>query len=70
MLQWDWDEQRDKIARALAVISGMDLWKLFRPRAPDERLLQTWTQSVCPSHPLHICALAINGQVQCPAGIG
>lgn len=46
MLQWDWDGQRDKIARALAVIADIDLWKLFRPRAPDERLLQTWTQSV------------------------
>ncbi|CAL8472231.1 g11773 [Coccomyxa elongata] len=45
MLQWDWDGQRDKIARALAVIADIDLWKLFRPRSPDERLLQTWTQS-------------------------
>ena len=46
MLQWDWDGQRDKIARSLAVIADIDLWKLFRPRPPDERLLQTWTQSV------------------------
>lgn len=46
MLQWDWEGQRDKIARSLAVLADIDLWKLFRPRAPDAPLLQTWTQLV------------------------
>ena len=46
MSQWDWEGQRDRIARALAGIADIDLWKLFRPASPDESLLRTWSQTV------------------------
>ncbi len=46
MAHWDWENQRERIARALAGVADIDLWKLFRPASPDEPLLRTWSQGV------------------------
>ena len=46
MPEWEWGEQRDKCARALALAADADLAGLFRPRAPDPALLRTWAKTV------------------------
>lgn len=46
VLQWDWDSQRDKVARGLAAITDADLWKLARPKPIDQALLQTCCSTV------------------------
>jgi len=48
LAQWDWEGQRDKLVRCVGGTSDCDLWKLFRPRNPDNRLLQKWLQMVRP----------------------
>ena len=51
LLQWDWDGQRGKIARSLAVMADIDLWKLYRPKPVEGGLLQTCSRTVslpCP----------------------
>ncbi|KAK9839654.1 hypothetical protein WJX81_003584 [Elliptochloris bilobata] len=45
MLSWDWEGQREKLARALALVAGADLHALYRPRPPDDRLLQAWSRT-------------------------
>jgi len=42
LLSWDWDGQREKLARALALVAGADLHALYRPARPDDRLLRAW----------------------------
>jgi len=46
LLSWDWDGQREKLARALALIAGADLATLYRPARPDDRLLRAWAATV------------------------
>ena len=46
LLQWDWDGQRGKIARSLAVMADIDLWKLYRPKPVEGALLQTCSRTV------------------------
>ena len=46
LLQWDWDGQRGKIARSLAVMADIDLWKLYRPKPVEGGLLQTCSRTV------------------------
>lgn len=46
MLSWDWEGQREKLSRGLALVAGADLHALFRPRPPDDRLLQAWARTV------------------------
>ena len=46
LAQWDWEVQREKLVRCVGATSDCDLWKLFRPRNPDNRLLQKWLQLV------------------------
>ena len=53
LLQWDWDGQRDKIARSLAVMADIDLWKLYRPKPVEGGLLQTCCRTVSVSLPYH-----------------
>ena len=50
LLQWDWDGQRGKIARSLAVLADIDLWKLYQLKPVEGGLLQTCCRTV--SHPL------------------
>lgn len=45
VLQWDWDSQRDKVGRSLAVVTDIDLWKLYRPKPIEESLLQTCSKT-------------------------
>ena len=44
--QWDWDGQREKILRCISSCTEIDLWKLFRPKGVDSRLLERWMQMV------------------------
>lgn len=46
LAEWDWVDQREKLIRCLGSSSDVDLWKLFRPRNPDSRLLRKWLQVV------------------------
>ena len=48
VLQWDWDCQRDKVARSLAAVADIDLWKLYRPKPIEESLLQTCSRTASP----------------------
>jgi hypothetical protein len=50
LVQWDWDGQRDRLARALGGVADIDLGMLFSPASPDEAFLQTWCHTV--SHTL------------------
>ena len=52
VLQWDWDSQRDKVGRSLAVVTDIDLWKLYRPKPIEESLLQTCSKTVSLPLPL------------------
>lgn len=48
---WDWDADREKLAKAFAGISQIDLWRLCSPSNPDEAFLVLWSQTVrhpCP----------------------
>lgn len=53
--QWDWDGQREKLLRSVGVSAGIDLWKLFRPKNPDARLLQKWLKLVFLQSALKAC---------------
>ena len=46
VMHWDWDDQRDKVARSLASVTDIDLWKLYRPKPIEEALLQTCSRTV------------------------
>ncbi len=46
VLRWDWDGQRDKVARSLAGVIDIDLWKLYWPKPIEEALLQTCFKTV------------------------
>ena len=49
---WDWDADREKLAKAFAGISQIDLWRLCSPSNPDEAFLMLWSQTVCLPCPL------------------
>jgi hypothetical protein len=54
VLHWDWDGQRNKVARSLASVIDIDLWKLYRPKPIEEALLQTCSKTVrCHAVRLH-----------------
>lgn len=59
MLQWDWDSQRDKVARSLAVVTDIDLWKLYRPKPIEESLLQTCSKTASPTAPAFLAKHAL-----------
>lgn len=48
LAQWEWEGQREKLLRCVGSSTDIDLWKLFRPKNPDSRLLQKWLQIVSP----------------------
>lgn len=49
---WDWDADREKLAKAFAGISQIDLWQLCSPSNPEEAFLMLWNQTVSPPCPL------------------
>ncbi|KAL0030288.1 hypothetical protein WJX77_007662 [Trebouxia sp. C0004] len=42
---WDWDADREKLAKAFAGISQIDLWQLCSPSNPEEAFLMLWSQT-------------------------
>ena len=44
--QWDWDANKDKIAKTLAKLSEVDFWQLCHANTPEEAFLVRWTQAV------------------------
>ena len=47
---WDWDADREKLAKAFAGISQIDLWRLCSPHNPEEAFLLLWSQTVSNNH--------------------
>ncbi len=43
---WDWDGDREKLAKAFAGIGQIDLWQLCSPNNPEEAFLMLWSQTV------------------------
>jgi non-SMC mitotic condensation complex subunit 1, N-term len=46
LLEWDWEPQRARVMRAVWGLAEVDMWKLFRPRPPDDAFLQRWIKMV------------------------
>ena len=49
---WDWDADREKLAKAFAGVSQIDLWQLCSPSNPEEAFLMLWSQTVRPPCPV------------------
>lgn len=43
---WDWDADREKLAKAFAGVGQIDLWRLCSPNNPEEAFLLLWSQTV------------------------
>ena len=56
---WDWDTDREKLAKAFAGISQIDLWRLCSPHNPEEAFLLLWSQTVSTQLPRTAAALHI-----------
>ena len=47
LVEWKWEEQRERIMHVMAGVLDADLWNLFRPRQPSEAFLGLFTKLGC-----------------------
>jgi len=53
LVEWKWDEQRERIVHVMAGALDIDLWQVFRPRQPEEDFLRLFVRlgSMCLENP-------------------
>lgn len=39
LVEWRWDEQRERVVHVMAGVLDVDLWQVFRPKQPEEEFL-------------------------------
>ena len=47
LVEWKWEEQRERVMHVMAGVLDADLWNLFRPRQPSEAFLGLFTKLGC-----------------------
>ena len=47
LVEWKWEEQRERVMHVMAGVLDVDLWNLFRPRQPSEQFLGLFTKLAC-----------------------
>jgi len=53
LVEWKWDEQRERIVHVMAGALDIDLWQVFRPKQPEEDFLRLFVRlgSMCLENP-------------------
>jgi len=44
LVEWKWDEQRERVVHVMAGALDIDLWQVFRPRQPEEDFLRIFVR--------------------------
>jgi condensin complex subunit 1 len=47
LVEWKWEEQRERVMHTMSGVLDVDLWNLFRPRQPSEAFLGLFTRLAC-----------------------
>ena len=47
LVEWKWEEQRERVMHVMAGVLDVDLWNLFRPRQPGEQFLGLFSKLAC-----------------------
>lgn len=47
LVEWKWEEQRERVMHTMSGVLDADLWNLFRPRQPSEAFLGLFTRLAC-----------------------
>ena len=47
LIEWKWEEQRERVMHTMSGVLDADLWNLFRPRQPSEAFLGLFVRLAC-----------------------
>ena len=47
LVEWKWEEQRERVLHVMSGVLDCDLWNLFRPRQPSEQFLGLFQRLAC-----------------------